>query len=409
MPKGGIISLLTALGLTAQFVSGQLEPECNPLHATCQPNKAWSKDDYHIDFTKQRGPPSEWTIGSSEAVKFTSNGAEFSYARKGDAPNMWTDFYMLGGRYDIEMKVASGKGVISSATLWSDTQDEIDYDFSGNQFGQTPFPPKDGMWALETNVFAQGKMWDGAATQQKESYKPSEQFHKYSVEWDETHIHWFVDDKIIRQVHAKDTPAGFTFPQSPMKLNLGVWGAGEPGNDGRTIQWAGGEINMRRTPYTLLVKSVNITNKYPACQYKYQDNVCITYLKFKCHSYSSYSLAQSSEASPASLPASSHATTSSSADEYPTYQASSPSAKPSSSSEGYPTSEAESPSSSHLSASSGYPTSNAEASSAASPATYPAASVSSESHLSTFVESASSIASDTSSTASGSLGNRICE
>ncbi|KAI1453622.1 concanavalin A-like lectin/glucanase domain-containing protein [Annulohypoxylon moriforme] len=370
MSKGGIIGLLTALGFMAQFASGQLEPECNPLHATCQPNEAWSKDDYYIDFTKQSGPPSEWTIGSSEAVKFTSNGAEFSYSKKGDAPNMWTDFYMLGGRYDIEMKIASGQGVISSATLWSDTQDEIDYDFSGNQFGQTPFPPKDGVWTVETNLFAQGKMWDGAATRQKDSYKPADQFHKYSVEWDESHIHWFVDDKIVRQVHPKDTPAGFTFPQSPMKLNLGIWGAGEPGNDARTIQWAGGEIDMKGAPYTLYVKSVNITNKYPACQYKYQDNTgkisSIEKLRKRDYSMSPpASTATEAESSPATIvsspstgyptsdgyptyPASeltsSHSyssyslahghSTASSADEYPTYPASSPSAKSSSSLEG---------------------------------------------------------------------------
>ncbi|KAI2470657.1 concanavalin A-like lectin/glucanase domain-containing protein [Annulohypoxylon bovei var. microspora] len=374
MPKGGIIGLLTALGLTARFASGQLEPECNPLHADCQPNKAWSKDDYYIDFTKQTGSPSDWTIGNSEVVKFTANGAEFSYAKKGDAPNMWTDFYMLGGRYDIEMKIAPGQGVISSATLWSDTQDEIDYDFSGNQFGHTPFPPKNGMWAVETNIFAQGNMWDGAVTHQKDSYKPAEQFHKYSVEWDENHINWYVDDKVVRSIQAKDTPTGFTFPQSPMKLNLGIWGAGESDNDRQTIQWAGGEIDMKGAPYTMYVKSVNITNKYPACQYKYED---------KLTSSHSYSLDKSSDTYPASPPASSHSTASSPA-EYPTYAASSPSAKPSSS-EGYPTSKSDSPSSSHLSASSaGYPTSQAESSSAAahssvssvseSPATYPAAS-----------------------------------
>ncbi|KAI0840508.1 concanavalin A-like lectin/glucanase domain-containing protein [Hypoxylon sp. FL0890] len=251
MPKGGIIGLVTALGLTAQFVSGQLEPDCNPLQANCQPKKAWPNKNYYIDFTKQTSPPQDWTIANNEAVNFTSNGAEFAYAKQGDAPNMWTDFYMLGGRYDIEMKIAPGQGVISSAVLWSDVQDEIDYEFSGNQFGQTPFPPQDEMWAVETNVFAQGKMWDGAATYQKDSYKPAEQFHKYSVEWDEDYMSWYVDDKVVRSIQAKDTPSGFTFPQSPMKLQLGVWGGGDPSNSYWTKQWAGGEIDLKGAPYTI--------------------------------------------------------------------------------------------------------------------------------------------------------------
>lgn len=273
MSKRGIVGLLTVLSLTAQLVSGQLQPDCNPLQAECQPKNALARNSYYIDFTKQTGAPSDWVIANNEAVKFTSNGAEFSYAKKGDAPNMWTDFYMLGGRYDVEMKIAPGQGVISSAVLWSDTQDEIDYEFSGNQFGQTPFPPKDGMWSVETNVFAQGKMWDGAAAYQKDAYKPAEQFHKYSVEWDEDHMSWYVDDKVVRTVQAKSTPSGFTFPQSPMKLQLGVWGGGDSDNSYWTKQWAGGEIDMKGAPYTMYVKSVSITNKYPACQYRFKDKV----------------------------------------------------------------------------------------------------------------------------------------
>ncbi|KAI1106933.1 hypothetical protein F4804DRAFT_272531 [Jackrogersella minutella] len=420
MPKGGIIGLLTAIGLTARFANGQLEPDCNPLQAECQPKKAWPKNDYYIDFTKQNGPPSDWTIANSEVVDFTSNGAEFSYAKKGDAPNMWTDFYMLGGRYDVEMKIAPGQGVISSATLWSDIQDEIDYEFSGNQFGQTPFPPQDGMWAVETNVFAQGKMWDGAATYQKDAYKPAEQFHKYSVEWDENHVDWYIDDKVIRSIQAKDTPSGFTFPQSPMKIQLGVWGGGDPSNNYWTTQWAGGQIDTKGAPYTMYVKSVNITNKYPACQYKYQDKTgkigSIEKITDGCNSPArivkdDYPVSSLDESSTATLPSSSPQTGYPTSDGFPTYDASSPSASHSSTlaqpSDSYPASP---PASSHSSTSSAadYPTYQASSpeavsssaivhpsisSVAESSSTSPAAGVSSASHSSlSSVESVSSTA-----------------
>ncbi|KAI4865281.1 glycoside hydrolase family 16 protein [Hypoxylon rubiginosum] len=280
MGSGGIIGLLATLGLTVQFAHGQLEPDCNPLNADCEPKKALSQENYFIDFTKQSSAPPDWTIANYEDVNFTPEGAELTYGKKGDAPNMWTDFYMLGGRYDVEMKIAPGQGVISSAVLWSDVQDEIDYEFSGNQFGEKPFPPKDGMWSVETNVFARGKMWDGAAAYQKDSFKPAEQFHKYSVEWDESNISWYVDDKVVRSIQAKDTPSGFAFPQSPMKLQLGVWGGGDPDNNHWTIEWAGGEIDMKGAPYTMYVKSVNITNKYPASEYRYKDKVCISSMRY---------------------------------------------------------------------------------------------------------------------------------
>ncbi|KAI1155017.1 concanavalin A-like lectin/glucanase domain-containing protein [Nemania diffusa] len=271
MPKREFISLLSILGFAAQLVNGQLEPDCNPLHADCPAKKAWPEDSYYIDFTKETGPPENWIIDNNEAVNFSPQGAEFTYGKRGDAPNMWTDFYMLGGRYDVEMQIAPGQGIISNSVLFSDIQDEIDWEFSGNQHGEQPFPPPDGKWTVGTNVFAQGQMWDGAATYQKDAYKPTTQFHTYSVDWDESHISWYVDNQVVRSVQASNIPAGSAFPQSPMKLQLGVWGGGDPANNYWTIQWAGGEVDMKGAPYTMYVRSVNITNKYPACGYKYTD------------------------------------------------------------------------------------------------------------------------------------------
>ncbi|RYP71756.1 hypothetical protein DL770_008074 [Monosporascus sp. CRB-9-2] len=273
MRKREFLGLLTILGLAAQLVTPQLTPDCNPLKTTCPPNRAWPEENYYIDFTKETELPPNWVIASHETVRFTPNGAEFAYAERKNAPHLWTDFYMLGGRYDVEMKIAPGQGIVSSAVLWSDVQDEIDWEFTGNQHGVKPFPPPDGQWTVETNVFSHGKMWDGATAYQKEDYKPTEQFHTYSVEWDENGINWYVDNRLTRSLSAKDTPQGFVFPSSPMKLQIGIWGGGDPDNNDWTVQWAGGEIDSKGLPYTAYVKNVNITNKYPACEYRYEGKV----------------------------------------------------------------------------------------------------------------------------------------
>ncbi|KAI0400861.1 concanavalin A-like lectin/glucanase domain-containing protein [Xylaria palmicola] len=273
MSKRHFTSLLTTLGLAAQLVNGQLQPDCNPLDADCPAKKAWPEDNYYIDFTKERSPPKNWVIANSQAVGFTTRGAEFAYAKGDDAPNMWTDFYMLGGRYDVEMQVAPGQGIISSSVLLSDIEDEIDWEFSGNQHGQKPFLPPDGKWTTQTNIFTRGQMWEGAAAYNKGVSNPTTQFHTYSVEWDENHVNWYVDNQIVRSVQASTIPSGFTFPQTPMKLQLGAWGGGDPDNNKWTIDWAGGEIDLKGAPYTMYVRSVNITNKYPACQYKYKDRI----------------------------------------------------------------------------------------------------------------------------------------
>ncbi|KAK8090305.1 hypothetical protein PG997_005266 [Apiospora hydei] len=148
-------------------------------------------------------------MANYEVVNFGPKGAEFSFVHKGDAPNLWTDFFMLGGRYDVVMKIAPGVGVISSAVLWGDTLDEIEWEFSGNQFGNVPFPSKDGMHVIQTNIFGQSKSWGGAATFEPWVHKPYEEFHTYSVEWDFDFIKWYVDGKVMREVRAdKNVPAG---------------------------------------------------------------------------------------------------------------------------------------------------------------------------------------------------------
>ncbi|KAK8139266.1 copper resistance protein [Apiospora sp. TS-2023a] len=265
-----LYGVLSVLGLAAQLAHGQLTSDCNPmLTDKCPPKKGWPGSNYYIDFTKATSLPPHWIIADYEVVNFNSKGAEFSFVHKGDAPNLWTDFYMLGGRYDVVMKIAPGVGVISSAVLWGDTLDEIDWEFSGNQFGNTPFPSADGMHVIQTNIFGQSQSWDGAATFQPWVHKPYEEFHTYSVEWDFDFIKWYVDGKVMREVHAKDIPSYSKMPQGPMKLQLGVWDGGDPDNSYWTKKWAGGETDLKGGPYTAYVRSVNITNKYPACQYKY--------------------------------------------------------------------------------------------------------------------------------------------
>lgn len=56
-----------------------------------------------------------------------------------------------------------------------------------------------------------------------------------------------------------------------MRLKLGIWAGGDPDNSEGTIEWAGGETNYADGPFTMYVRSVNITNYNPAAAYKYGD------------------------------------------------------------------------------------------------------------------------------------------
>lgn len=119
--------LLIAGSASAQREDGQFWP-CNPIkNATgaCKPNPGLPTTKYEIDFTKVTSIPPEWTISNYATINFGPNGAEFTYNKRWDAPQLWTNFFILFGKVDVEMRIASGVGMISSAVLMSDDFDEI--------------------------------------------------------------------------------------------------------------------------------------------------------------------------------------------------------------------------------------------------------------------------------------------
>jgi hypothetical protein len=123
--------LLASTGTSAQREDGQFWP-CNPTkNATgaCTPNPGLPSSTYSVDFTKVNAIPSDWTISNYATINFGANGAEFTYNKRYDAPQLWTNFFILFGRISVEARVANGTGMISSAVLMSDDFDEI-----GEQF-----------------------------------------------------------------------------------------------------------------------------------------------------------------------------------------------------------------------------------------------------------------------------------
>lgn len=99
--------------------------------------------------------PADWIIANYENVTLGPNGAEFTFAKRHDAPYMWTAKYMFFGHVEVVMKCAKGTGMISSAVLLSDDLDEIDYEFSGNNFAKD-------RGTAQTNYFGKGVTGDSS-------------------------------------------------------------------------------------------------------------------------------------------------------------------------------------------------------------------------------------------------------
>ena len=124
---------------------------------------------------------------------------------------------------------------------------------------------------IQTNYFGKGD----TTTYDRETWEnvdaPQDDFHTYTVDWTKDAISWIVDGKTLRTVKYADAKGGSRFPQTPMRLRLGIWAGGDPSNGEGTIQWAGGRTDYSQAPFSMYVQSVKITNYTPADTYKFTD------------------------------------------------------------------------------------------------------------------------------------------
>ena len=93
-------------------------------------------------------------------------------------------------------------------------------------------------------------------------------FHNYTVTWTPESVEWYVNDVQVRTLKFAES----NYPQTPMRLKLGIWAGGDPDNAEGTIQWAGGETDYKDVPYTMTVQKIKVQNLNPAKEYTYGDS-----------------------------------------------------------------------------------------------------------------------------------------
>ncbi|CAI7564329.1 unnamed protein product [Penicillium viridicatum] len=248
-----------AAGLAAAtLVSGQTYTDCNPMKKTCPANPGTTESKHTFDFTQSSGLD-KWTTTAGN-VKTGPNGAEFTVNKKGDAPTIKTDFYMFFGEVSVTMKAAPGTGIVSSIVLESDDLDEIDWEAVGGDTTQ-----------IESNYFGKGDTttYDRAIWHPISS--PQETFQTYKVVWTKESTTWSVDGKVLRTLAFNDAKSGTRYPQTPMNVRIGIWAGGDPSNAKGTIEWAGGETDYSKSPYTMYIKDVTIVNYNPSESYTWSD------------------------------------------------------------------------------------------------------------------------------------------
>ncbi|KAL0258222.1 hypothetical protein SLS55_007395 [Diplodia seriata] len=254
-----------AAGLAAVIptASAQTYSECNPMNASqfpCPVNAGLNTKSWNSDFSV--GKNTSWSY-VAPAVKYGTDGAEFTITKRGEAPTIKTDFYIFYGKVEVKMKSAPGQGIISSIVLQSEDLDEIDWEFLGGTNS-----------IVQTNYFGKGNTTTYDRMQQFDVATPQDTVHTYSVDWTKESIVWAIDGTAVRTLNYADANGGTNFPQTPMNIRLGIWAGGDPDNDFWTIQWAGGNTTYDAAagmPWSMFVEDVKITNYNPGCSYNFTD------------------------------------------------------------------------------------------------------------------------------------------
>jgi len=236
-----------ALAASAVFtlVSAQVTTDCNPMEKDCPPKPAFGLD-YTFNFNSS--PPADTFTASAGKVTYDPElGAVFTIDKQGISPTLTTNFYFFWGRTELLLKVAPGQGIISSMMWLSDTLDEVDWEFFGTN-----------ATAAQSNYFGKGEQDFHNAEYFEANGDVHDDFHNYTTIWTKDKLEWWLDGNLVRTLLPKDAKGGRNFPQTPMKLSMGIWAAGDPSMPKGTREWAGGDTDFGKAPFTMCVKSVRV-------------------------------------------------------------------------------------------------------------------------------------------------------
>ncbi|RAL00610.1 putative cell wall glucanase (Utr2) [Aspergillus ibericus CBS 121593] len=145
--------------------------------------------------------------------------------------------YIWYGKISGRVKSSRGAGVVTAFILLSDVKDEIDFEFIGSDLAN-----------VQTNYYWQGVLnYNNGEKNAVNGSDTFDEWHDYEIDWTQDAITWSVDGQVKRTLTREstwnETAKRYQFPQSPSRMQMSLWPAGQASNAPGTIEWAGGEID----------------------------------------------------------------------------------------------------------------------------------------------------------------------
>ncbi|KAM5351611.1 hypothetical protein ACJ41O_004334 [Fusarium nematophilum] len=244
------------VALVANSASAQTWSSCNPLQNTeCPADDALGMS-INVDFTKG----SVNSFAASGSPEYDDEGAAFTVASGGDAPQLASLFYIMFGRVEITMKAAPGAGIVSSLVLQSDTLDEIDIEWLGADNDE-----------IQSNYFGKGQTTSYNRGQFHQVTNTQGEWITYTVDWTKDRIVWMAGGTVVRTLNYGDAEDG-QYPQTPMQVKFGAWAGGDPAHNAQgTVKWAKGPTDYSQGPFTMRVRSLIVSDYSTGDEYRYTD------------------------------------------------------------------------------------------------------------------------------------------
>lgn len=247
------------VSLIASPVFAQLSTDCNPTLKDCPADPAFgTAHTFYFNATPAAGLFNT-TAGTVDYS--TENGAAFTISKKGYSPTLTSNFYFFWGRTEVIMKAANGTGIISTIVLGSDDLDEIDWEFKGGDSTQA-----------FSNFYGKGNTGNSSSGgTHAVTGSTQTEWHNYTTIWTEEKLEWWLDSTLVRTLLPSAANDTRNYPQTPMKLRIGIWPGGDSSQSTGTIDWAGGATDYDAGPYTMYVQSARVEDYSKGTSYEYGD------------------------------------------------------------------------------------------------------------------------------------------
>lgn len=253
-------SRIAVLAALASYATAQTSTDCNPMNTTCPADPAFGTS-HSWDFNTTLDEKI-WSM-TTGTYEHNDEGAQFTLHKEGESTLLQSNFYIFFGVVEAHIKMAPGRGLVSSVVLESDDLDEIDWEWVGYNTSE-----------VQSNFFGKGNTtsYDRGGNH----YVPNAdtEFHNYTLHWDQNKIQWWIDGVMVRHLDYDEalTLNGYNYPQTPCRVQFSLWPAGQKKAAGGTIDWAGGLVNWDDAPFTMTLGKLRVEDFHTGKEYVYSDH-----------------------------------------------------------------------------------------------------------------------------------------